>query len=118
MSKKCILVSFFLSLLCSYSFAQQVVPQDFLITVERNPGFFGQIGEVNCPFYKLTISADGRVRLEPKEYGKEKILTGKVIESRISRKQLKQIASEFEKINFFSLKSTFENKENSAGECP
>jgi hypothetical protein len=118
MIKKFLLVSFFLSLLCSYSFAQQSIPKDTLITLERDPGYFGQIGTYPCPFYKLTIFADRKVQLEPKEYCKEKILIGKIIESRISREQVKQIISEFEKIDFFSLKSTSENNGNSPGECP
>ncbi len=118
MIKNFLLVSFFLSLLCSYSSAQESMLKDTLITIERDPGYFGQIGRSPCPFYKLTIFADGKVELEPREYGKEKIISGKIIKGQISQEQLKQIISEFEKIDFYSLKDTFENKENSREECP
>ncbi|MGI8641614.1 MAG: DUF6438 domain-containing protein [Pyrinomonadaceae bacterium] len=118
MIKDFLLVLFFLLLICNYLFAQQTIPQDTLITLERNPGHWGMSGLSPCPFYKLTIFADGIVELEPKDYNEYKIVTGKIIKSRISQEQLKQLISEFEKIDFYSLKSTFESKENSLDDCP
>jgi hypothetical protein len=71
-----------------------------------------------CPFYKLTISADGTVQLEPKQYTKTQIVSGKIIKSQISQQQLKQIISEFEKTNFYSLNRISENGPGSARDCP
>lgn len=120
MIKNLLLVSFFLLLISGYSFAQQTIPNDTLITLERDPDFFGKVGESPCPFYKLTIFADRKVELEPKEYNHnaKKLVFGEVIKSRISEEQLKELIAEFEKIDFYSLKSTFENKENSLDVCP
>lgn len=110
---------FFLLLIGGYSFAQKTIPKDTLIILERDPGFFGKVGTSSCPFYKLTIFADGKVELEPKEYkfNATKIVSGEVIKSRISKEQLKELIAEFEKIDFYSLKSTFEN-ENETENCP
>src|SRR5688500_16460453 len=112
MIKNLLLVSFFLLLVSDFSFAQQIIPNDTLITLERDPGFFGKIGEAPCPFYKLTIFADGKVEIEPKEYkdNAAKIVSGEIIKSRINNEQLKELTAEFERIDFYSLKSTSENE--------
>jgi len=93
------------------------VPEDTLISLERRPDFFS-----SCPFYKLTISADGTVRIVPEDYSDErrqKVVSGPVITSRINQEQLKQLVSEFEKVDFFSLKNTFEDpSKNGPGDCP
>jgi hypothetical protein len=105
----------------AYSFAQQNISDDTLIILERDPRYWGWDSHStpeDCPFYKLTIFANGNVELEPKYYKENKILTGKIIKSRISKKQLKQLVSEFEKMDFYSLNSTFENKPNSREDCP
>lgn len=115
---KILLVSFFLSFICSYSFAQQTIFQDILITLERDPGFWGRAGSSSCPFYKLTISADGTVELQLKEYKEQKIIVGTIIKSKISQEQVKQLVSEFEKIDFYSLKSTFDSPMNNQEDCP
>ena len=80
MIKHLLLASLFLSLLCSYSTAQQAIPQDILITLERDPGHWGRVGTSPCPFFKLTISADGTVELEPKDVKEYKVVTGKINE--------------------------------------
>ena len=117
MFKNFLLVLFFISLLSNYSFAQQTIQTDILIILERNPGYWGRTGSRPCPFYKLTISADGTVELEPKEYKEHnKVVTGKIIKSQISQEQLKQLVLEFEKIDFYSLKSTTEDVYND--DCP
>ncbi|MGI8883099.1 MAG: DUF6438 domain-containing protein [Pyrinomonadaceae bacterium] len=112
------LVLLFLFLMYQISFAQKVIPKDTLITLERNPGYWGKVGSESCPFYKLTIFAEGKVKLEVKEYKEYKEVTNKIIKSKIKKEQVKQIISEFEKIDFYSIKSTFEDKENIRGECP
>lgn len=93
------------------------IPEDALITLERKPDFFS-----SCPFYKLTISADGTVGIEPRAYNneyKEKVVSGNIITSRISQEQLKQLISEFEKIDFYSLKNTFDDpSKNNRNDCP
>ncbi len=119
--KNFLLVSLFLFLQFAYSFAQQNISDDTLIILERDPRYWGWDSHStpeDCPFYKLTIFANGNVELEPKYYKENKILTGKIIKSRISKKQLKQLVSEFEKMDFYSLNSTFENKPNSREDCP
>ncbi len=117
MNKRFLFVLFFLFLIFSYSFGQQTIPKDTLITLERNPGYWGMLGD-SCPFYKLTISADGTVELEPKDYKEHKVITSKIIKSKINQEQVKQLISEFEKIDFYSLKSTSERKENTQEDCP
>lgn len=113
---KFILVALLLTF-CASTSAQETIPEDTLITFDRRPNFFAL-----CPFYKLTISADGTVELEPKGFSgefKEKVITHKVIKSKISQEQLRQLISEFEKIDFYSLKSTFESPvKNTQDECP
>ena len=82
--------------------AQQAVPKDLLITLERSP-CFGV-----CPFYKLTISANGKVTFEPKSISQDyKLVSGKISKGSVTQEQLKQLISEFEKINFFSLKDRY-----------
>ena len=65
----------------------------------------------------MTISADETVELELKDYYEYKVFTGKLIKSQISQNQVKQLVSEFEKIDFYSLKSTFENEQINK-DCP
>jgi len=93
------------------------IPADTLITLERRPDFFS-----SCPFYKLTISADGTVAIEPKSYNndyREKVVSGNIIRSRIGQEQLKQLISEFEKIDFYSFKNSFEDSsKNNRDDCP
>jgi hypothetical protein len=84
------------------AFAHQTIPKDTLITLERTPC----LG--SCPFYVLTISANGRVTFVPKYYNEKiEVVTGKAGRKRISRNQVKQLISEFEKINYFSLKDDY-----------
>jgi hypothetical protein len=118
MIKNFLLIAFFLSAASGYSLAQAAVPDDTLITLARNPGIWGINGIASCPFYKLTISADGTVELEPREYKKYRIVAGKIIKSRITPEQLKQLVAEFEKADFSSFNSTFENTSNSEADCP
>ncbi|MDT4969537.1 MAG: hypothetical protein QOJ64_4274 [Acidobacteriota bacterium] len=97
--------------------AADPIPQDTLITLERWPDFF-LVG----PFYKVTISADGAVRFEPRAYNnkyREKVVGGNIITGRISQEQLQQLIAEFERINFYSLPDTSDDpRKNSKDDCP
>ncbi|HYX72040.1 MAG TPA: DUF6438 domain-containing protein [Nitrososphaera sp.] len=76
---------------------QQELPRDTVITLERTECFG------TCPSYKLSISANGKVVFIGQRFVKK---TGK-FESRITQDQLKQLVSEFERINYFSLKDDY-----------
>ncbi|MEP6911612.1 MAG: DUF6438 domain-containing protein [bacterium] len=84
------------------SFSQPAIPKDTVITLTRT-GCFGY-----CPSYTLTISADGSVTFEGRDYVKTK----GTFKSRISRKQLQQLISEFKNANYFSLKNKYESEED------
>ena len=105
MIKRFIYCSLFLLLAFDYSFAQQSIPQDTIITLER----FACYGK--CPAYKLTISADGTIVFEPREYINdetgEEFFSGKYAKSKLSANQMNELLSEFEKINYFSLQKTY-----------
>ncbi|MEO6656079.1 MAG: DUF6438 domain-containing protein [Pyrinomonadaceae bacterium] len=116
--KRFLFVLFFLISVSHYSFAQSPKSGHVLITLERNPGYWGEVGTAPCPFYKLSIFDKGAVEIEPKNYVEYKLVIGQIIKTRISLEQVKQLIAEFQKIDFFVLKSTFENKENSREECP
>lgn len=81
------------------------VPSDTFITLERTRCFG------TCPVYKLEISADGKVVFEGVEYVKTK---GRV-ESGLTQEQLRQLISEFEKANYFSLGARYVAAEDG---CP
>lgn len=86
----------------AFTFAQQTIPEDTFITLERSPCYG------SCPFYKLTISADGTIEFEPKSISDDyKLVSGKRIKSQISQDKLKQLISEFESIGYFSLENRY-----------
>jgi hypothetical protein len=72
-------------------------PTPQVITLQRTVCFG------TCPEYKLTILADGRVLYEGISYVKTK---GKAW-GRITRQQLKELISEFNKINYSSLADSY-----------
>ena len=78
----------------------QDVPQDLMITLERTAcyGF--------CPVYKLTITADGAVVFEGRQFVKQE---GATIKSAISQERLKQLMAEFDRVKFFSLEDDYMN---------
>lgn len=84
------------------SFSEPSIPKDTLITLSRT-SCFGY-----CPNYTLTISADGVVTFEGREYVKTK----GTVKSRISRKQLQQLISEFKNLNYFSLRDQYQSEED------
>ena len=70
---------------------------DVVITLERTAC------KGTCPVYTLTINGTGFVIYEGKEFVKT---TGKV-ESNIGKEKVQQLVSEFEIINYFSLKDSY-----------
>jgi hypothetical protein len=73
------------------------IPADTLITLERG-ACFGP-----CPIYKLMISADGTVVFE----GKHNVKTTGLAKGRVNQERLRQLISEFEKIDYFSLSDSY-----------
>ena len=76
----------------------QDIPQDLMITLERTVclGY--------CPAYKLTITADGAVVFEGRQFVKQK---GATLKSAISQERLKQMMAEFDRVKFFSLEDDY-----------
>jgi hypothetical protein len=56
-----------------------------------------------CPVYLLTVSDNGTVIFDGREYVKN---PGKIV-STISKQKVEQLAAEFNKINYFSLKDSY-----------
>ena len=77
--------------------AQQSIPNDLLITLERSVCFG------TCPDYKVTISADGKVTFEGREYVKVK---GSAT-SHISKEDLSTLIAAFDAASYFSLKDKY-----------
>ncbi len=89
------------------------IPNDTLIMLERTRCYG------TCPSYTLTISADGSVVFNAKAYWvtENKVHRQKesgVILSKVSREQLLQLISEFEKASYFSLRDSYKEE----NECP
>ncbi len=76
----------------------QSIPPDLLITLERT-GCEGA-----CPIYSLRVLADGRVIYR----GKQFVRTRGRAETRLTLEQLGQLRSEFEKLDYFSLKDRYQ----------
>lgn len=107
------------ALLCGsfLAYAQEKVPKDFTVTLERT-SCYGW-----CPAYKLTILADGTVQFSPvgafAQRGDGPMpslpLTGK-----ITTGQLAKLLSDIKRINFFSLKKHYVVDETSKrrSNCP
>lgn len=77
----------------------QDIPRDTVITLERTR-CYGM-----CPSYKITISADGSVTFEGRHFVKE---VG-IVKSTISRERLQELLAAFDRINYFSLRSQYED---------
>jgi hypothetical protein len=88
-------------LVCSCSnesgFASSDKLDDAVITLERTLCYG------TCPVYKLTVYGTGAVTWEGKKFVKT---VGKA-EGAISQEQFKQLVSEFDKANYFSLKDNY-----------
>ncbi|UCC18040.1 MAG: hypothetical protein JSU58_05670 [Dehalococcoidales bacterium] len=72
-------------------------PDNVIITLERT-ACFGF-----CPVYKITIHGDGTVIYE----GKEFVETQGKAETTIDQEKIKQLISEFEEIDYFSLQDEY-----------
>jgi len=84
--------------------AAQAIPSDTEIILER------QRCDLRCPVYKLTISADGNVKYEGRNFVKQ---TG-IVRSSIGKEKLSELIAEIERVNFFSL----QDKYIPGAECP
>jgi len=80
----------------------QPIPPDLLITLERT-GCEGA-----CPMYSLKVLAHGRVIYRGKQFVRTK---GKA-EVRLTREQLTALLSEFEKVDYFSLRNRYQHWED------
>src|SRR5262245_11449445 len=76
----------------------QNIPKDLMITLERT-ACFG-----SCPDYKLTITADGAVVFQGRQFVKQE---GVTIKSAISQERLKQLIAEFDRVRFFSMEDNY-----------
>ena len=76
---------------------EQTVPPDTNISLERT-GCYG-----TCPIYTVSISADGTVLFVGTRFVKKMGTTG----STVSREQIRNLLSEFDKINYFELKDQY-----------
>jgi len=65
----------------------------------------------DCPIYDLTIQSNGKVIFEGKKYTK----TIGRIESKLEKEKIKQLITEIEKANFFSLDNAYNYDSNN---CP
>jgi len=75
----------------------QSVPADAVVTLERTQCYG------TCPSYKLTVSADGTVVFEGREYVKNK----GTVRSNIGVEKVAELIKTFEKIDYFSLDSNY-----------
>jgi hypothetical protein len=89
----------------AYPTVQQKIPDDTLITLERSICFG------SCPHYKLTISADGTVTFEGREYVKVKGLA----KGSISRDDVRKLIEAFERSSYFSLHDKYATEKDG---CP
>ncbi len=103
------------SCLTSLATAQSVEPDNPVITVERNPGFWGMAAP--CPFYLLSIFGDGRITLEPKDVVEHKVVAGKTINTRISPSKVDELILAFEKANHSAIPSATERASDRPN-CP
>ncbi len=88
------------------SAAQQSIPQDTIIILQRFSDAFG-----NGVDYRLKVTADGTVFFEKFEDFKP----AKTIKSRITCEKVMLLIAEFKKINYFNLKDKYEREEDG---CP
>src|SRR4030095_11638740 len=85
--------------------AQQPIPDDLLITLERSICFG------SCPDYKLTLSADGTVIFEGRQYVKIK----GVAKARLSEENLRKLIAAFDAASYFSLRDNYTGEQDG---CP
>jgi Domain of unknown function (DUF6438) len=88
---KSLLAVTLLLLACSLSLAQKVERDQ--ITLERT-ACFGP-----CPMYSVTVTSDGKVKFEGRQFTK---VTGKA-SGKITKQAFRGLVAEFKKIDYFSL---------------
>lgn len=84
---------------------QQPIPADTLIMLKRS-ACFG-----TCPDYRLTVSADGGVIFEGREFVKVKGVT----KGTISLEKVRQLIAQFDSAKYFSLNDKYETEKDG---CP
>lgn len=84
---------------------QQPIPSDTLITLERSVCYG------TCPDYKVTISADGKVTFQ----GRQFVKTKGTVQGSITLDGLRQLLAEFDKARYFSLRDKYETEKDG---CP
>jgi hypothetical protein len=84
---------------------EKPIPDDTLITLQRTVCFGA------CPDYKLTITADGTVTFEGREFVKVK----RTVKGRISRDDLRSLIAAFEAASYFSLNDSYSTQKDG---CP
>lgn len=84
---------------------QQSIPADTLITLKRS-ACYG-----TCPDYTLTVSADGTVTFEGREYVKTK----GVVKANLPPEKLRQLIALFDEAKYFSFKDKYQTEEDG---CP
>jgi hypothetical protein len=77
---------------------ERTVPKDVKISLERSTCFG------SCPDYKLTITADGTVTFEGREF-----VEVKRAKKSISQEKLFQLIAEFEKAKYFTLNDRYQS---------
>jgi Domain of unknown function (DUF6438) len=77
----------------------RAIPSDLLITLERTSC------RGACPIYTLKISADGVVIY----HGKQFVRTRRRVRAILAQEHLRQLLSEFEKADFFSLRDRYQS---------
>jgi Domain of unknown function (DUF6438) len=75
----------------AYLLPQQPIPADTLITLERSVCYG------TCPDYKLTVSADGTVTFDGREYVKVK----GIVRGNIPPEKLRQLIALFDEAKYF-----------------
>lgn len=81
-------------------------PAEPVITLARGPDYWGLV----APVYTLRIYADGAVIYT----GEKNVKTFGVARGRVSERELRRLFSEFEKVNYFSLRDRYDER----GGCP
>jgi hypothetical protein len=92
----------FTFLISSTAFSQQEIPKDLVIKMER--GACHQY----CPFYLVTVHGDGSLTFQPKYWDDNfKESFGELVTAKISIDKVRTLISEFNKMNFQSLKPEY-----------
>lgn len=99
------------------AFAQEDIPKDFTVTLERTMCFGW------CPAYSLSITADGTVKFTPEgtfAYRIDGATPSFPLKGRITTGQLAKIFSAVKEVNFFSLQDRYGSSGNHkrSSNCP